>query len=199
MLKKDLKTSEILQSLEEDALHLQKITLGELIERLGYRVYGLGILIFALPSIVPLSAIPGVAAFFSLPIMLLSLQLIFSKKEPWLPKWLMSKSIETAHLKKLFHYAIPYLQKIEKLIKPRYPFFSKKIVEIFVGLLIAWLSILLMLPIPFSNMLFGALIAVLALGLIEKDGLIILIGLLIGGITAVLYIQAFNLLITWLF
>lgn len=199
MLKNDLKTSEIFLSLEKDVLHEKKITLGELIERLGYRVYGLGILIFALPSIVPLSAIPGVAALFSLPIILLSIQLIFSKKDPWLPQWLKNKNLETQHLKKLFRYAIPYLQKTEKFIKPRYPFFSKKVMEVFVGFLIAWLSILLMLPIPFSNMLFGALIALLAIGLIEKDGLVLFLGLILSSITVVLYIHAFNLLITWLF
>lgn len=198
-MKEDLKTSEIFQSLEEEALHQPKITLGELIERLGYRVYGLGILIFALPSIVPVGAIPGVAAIFSLPIILLSLQLIFSRKEPWLPQWLKKKSLDTAHLKKLFHYSIPYLQKVERFIRPRYLFFSTRTVKIFLGLLIAWLSVLLMLPIPLSNMLFGSLIALLALGLIEKDGLIILIGLLLGIVTAGLYIQAFNFLLTWLF
>lgn len=198
-MKEDLKTSEIFQSLDEEALHQPNITLGELIDRLGYRVYGLGILIFALPSIVPVSAIPGVAALFSIPIILLSLQLVFSRKEPWLPQWLKKKSIATSHIKKLFHYSIPYLQKIEKFIKPRYPFFSTRIVKVFLGLLIAWLSVLLMLPIPLSNMLFGSLIAILALGLIEKDGLIILIGLLLGIITAALYIQAFNFLLTWLF
>ncbi len=198
-MNKDLNTSEIFQTLEENALHQQQITVGELIARLGYRVYGIGILIFALPSIVPLGAIPGVAALFSLPILLLSIQLILSKKDPWLPQWLKDKSIETSHLKKMFHYAIPYLQKTEKLIKPRYPFFSTKIMEVFVGLLIAWLSILLMLPIPLSNMLFGSLIALLALGLIEKDGLVLLAGLVLGGVTAILYIQAFKFLVNWLF
>jgi hypothetical protein len=61
------------------------------------------------------------------------------------------------------------------------------------------LSILLMLPIPFSNMLFGSLISLLAIGLVEKDGLVLLMGLILGGITISLYIKAFMFLLSWFF
>ena len=198
MQKVDRKTSEIFQFLLDEALTQHKITIAEFIEHLGYRVYGLGILIFALPSIVPIAVIPGVAALFSVPIFFLSIQLIFAKKIPLFPSWLKNKTINTAHLKKLFHYAIPYLQRIEKLIKPRYLFFSSSIGKVILGILIAWLSILLMLPIPLSNMIFGGLIALLALGLIERDGIILCVGLILGFITVVLYMKVFVLFFNWL-
>lgn len=198
-MKLELRTSEILISLSEEALKSKKITIDKLVKSLNYRVYGISILIFSLPSIIPLSAIPGVAAFFSLPIILFSLQMIFSKKTPWLPQWLKNKTIDTKHLQKLFHYAIPYLQRVEKIIKPRYYFFTSKTMEVLIGILLTLLSILLMLPIPLSNMLFGFLISLLAIGLIEKDGLVLMIGLIFGSITIGLYIQAVFMLLNWLF
>ncbi len=199
IVKNDLRTSQVLLSLCEEVMQEKQITLEKLVKSLNHRVYGMGILIFSLPSLVPLSIIPGVAAFFSLPIILLSLQLIFSKKVPWLPKRLKNKAIQTDLLKKIFNYSIPYLQKIEQIIKPRYHFFSSKSIEILVGILLTWLSILLILPIPLSNMLFGSLISLLAIGLIEKDGLVLLIGIILGSITITLYINVFLLLLNWLF
>ena len=48
--------------------------------------------------------------------------------------------------------------------------------EIITGIVIMMLALLLLLPIPFSNFIFAALIIIFSLGLIEKDGFFILCG-----------------------
>lgn len=53
-----------------------------------------------------------------------------------------------------------------------------RITEIINGITILGLAFLLMLPIPFSNFIFGGLLAIFNSGIIEKDGLLIFIGYL---------------------
>lgn len=192
------KISQLFSNLCEHPELNQDLTLGKLIDLLGYRTYGAGILIFALPSVLPLSAIPGIAAFFSLPILFLSLQLIFAKTSPWLPHWLKSKKLDTQKLQFFLKQAIPRIQYAEKIITPRYLFFSSPSMKIVFGIVLSLLSVFLMLPIPFSNMLFGAQIALIALGLMENDGLVLLICLMLSGVTIVFFYQAILLLLTWL-
>ena len=67
---------------------------------------------------------------------------------------------------------------VERLIKPRLLFMTGRVSEIFCSTIIIFLAILLSLPIPFSNFFYGFFIACFALGLLEQDGLLVLIGLL---------------------
>lgn len=191
--------SQVLTVLYQHPEFYQELSIGKLMDLLNHRAYGLGILIFSIPSILPLSSIPGVAALFSLPILLLALQLIILKKNPWLPHCLRKKKLKSDMLAHFLKSAIPYVQKAEKFIQPRYAFFSQRFVQPFVGITLLLLSILLMLPIPLSNMVFGSLIALIALGLIENDGLVLLIGFVLSAITIFCYFHAITVLLLWLF
>lgn len=191
--------SQALTSLYQHPEFHQALTVGKLMELLNHRTYGLGILIFSIPSILPLSSIPGVAALFSLPILLLALQLTITKKNPWLPHWLRKKKLQSDVLAHFLKNIIPYVQKAEKIIQPRYAFFNQRFFQPFIGITLLLLSILLMLPIPLSNMVFGSLIALIALGLIENDGLILLIGFILSIITIFCYYHAITTLLLWVF
>lgn len=191
--------SQVLVTLYQHPEFNQTLTIGKLMDLLEHRAFGLGILIFSIPSVLPLSSIPGVAALFSLPILLLALQLIIIRKKPWLPHWLRNKKLNSDTLTRFLQNAIPYVQKAEKLIRPRYAFCRRPFVQPFIGITLVLLSILLMLPIPLSNMIFGSLIALIALGLIENDGLILLIGVTLSIITFFCYFQAITSLLLWLF
>lgn len=169
----DKRSSQILIDMLQDQNHAGDLTFFRIVQYLGDRAYGLSILFFALPSALPISAIPGIALFFSMPIFLLSVQMILMKKNLWLPKKLGTIKIPHEKLKKIIQAAIPYLQKIEKWLKPRLSFMTSVYMDIMNGIILLCLSILLMLPIPFSNYLLATLIIIFSLGLIEKDGVFI--------------------------
>lgn len=78
-------------------------------------------------------------------------------------------------ISKIIHTTVPYLIKIEYFLKPRWSFMTCRFMEIINGTIIFCLAILLMLPIPFSNFIFAALLITFSLGLIEKDGLFIIL------------------------
>ena len=153
-----------------------ELTYQEILQILGERAFGIVLLFFALPSALPFSTVPGVSVVFSVPIALFSCQMVFARKTLWLPKIIAKRTIHQKTIPKAIHATVPYLTKIEYFLKPRWEFMTCRLMEIINGTLIFCLAILLMLPIPLSNFIFAALLIIFSLGLIERDGLLLVIG-----------------------
>jgi len=75
---------------------------------------------------------------------------------------------------------LPTLRAFEKVIHPRVGWLAGDWVTIPVGAICLLLAVIITLPIPLGNVVPGAAISVLALGMIERDGLAIGLGLLIS-------------------
>jgi len=170
-------SSEILMDVAQNKTFVNNdLTFRCLFQLFGNRAFGMGLLFFALPSALPLSTIPGVAFAFSLPIIMFSFQIIADKQTLWLPKIIADRTIEHEKIVKIIDTTMPYLIKIERFLKPRLPLMTSRIMNIISGITIFCLALLLILPIPLSNFIFAILIVIFSLGLIEKDGIFILIG-----------------------
>lgn len=169
-------SSEILMELIENKDLRGDLTYQYILQTLGNRVFGIAILFFALPSILPFSAIPGVAVFFSFPIVILALEMILGRKSLWLPRRFTQKTISHTTITKVISAILPYVIQLEGLSKPRLAFMTCRPMEIINGITILFLALLLMLPLPFSNFIFGALLVIFSMGMIEKDGFLVFIG-----------------------
>jgi hypothetical protein len=151
----------------------ETITFKDLVDRLGNQAFGIIVVLFALPSTLPLSIIPGFSFVFGLPILVIAAHLIIGKETLWLPQFLAMKEINPRRLGLIIKKTIPYLKQLERILKPRWLFLASKGMERLHGLMLLILSILMALPIPFSNMVIALLIIFLGLGLAEKDGVMI--------------------------
>lgn len=168
--------SEILMEIAQTKPVNGAVTFRRILQKLGQRSFGIALLFCSLPSVLPVAAIPGVAFFFGVPIILFALQMVIGRKMLWLPKSIADHAISHKKVSKFIFTATPYLVKIEKFLKPRLALMTSHIMEVINGLTIFFLALLLMLPIPFSNFIFSSLIILFSLGIIAKDGLFILIG-----------------------
>lgn len=187
--------SQILISLINEVKEMSEISMERLMEILGRRSFGIAIFILAIPNILFISVIPGLSVLFGIPMLLISIEMCLGLKTPWLPKRLLNKTIPSEKLISFITASLPYIQKSEKFLKPRFLFISSKSGERFVGLLFILLSITLMLPIPFSNMILGLLISITALGIVTKDGVAICFGLLLSIIFFIVIFMTTNVLI----
>ena len=71
----------------------------------------------------------------------------------------------------------PYLERLEKICKPRLPIVTETVGKVLIGIVILALGAVMILPIPFlGNMPPGFAASVIAIGMTERDGLIVLIG-----------------------
>jgi len=158
------------------------ITVGEIKNALHERGFGILMAIAAIPICLPIPAPPGYTTLFSLPLFIFSLQMIFGMSAPWLPAWLERKNIEKSTLEKTLAKANPWLKKIEKYMHPRLTYIGSRTWERFIGFFAFVFAISIAIPLPLTNFLPGMGTLVMSLGLVNRDGLTILFGMLIGTI-----------------
>ncbi len=157
----------------------RSMTLGELEAMLKGRGFGMLLLLLALPFTFPI-AIPGLSVPFGLVIMLIGLRLAAGRK-PWLPAFILRREIQYALLEKIVGLGLTLAVKMEKVVKPRMHFLQRwpGMVNL-IGLGIASGGLLLSLPlpplIPFSNTIPAFAVLFLTAGMIERDGLLVLLG-----------------------
>jgi hypothetical protein len=163
----------------------ERIAVGDLLRVLGDRALGALIFIFAVPNVVPLP--PGVSTVLGAPLLFLSAQLMFGLR-PWLPTLVSKRSIAREDLAVLVRRVVPWLAKAEKLLRPRMRGLASPPVEYLVGLVSLLLAVIMVLPIPLGNALPALAISLMALGVLERDGLWVLGGLVTAGVSvAVVY------------
>ena len=156
-----------------------RITLGALRDALGDRGFGVLLFIFALPNLVPVN-IPLLSAVLGLPLVLLAAQLSYGRHKPWFPDWLTDQTFSRQGFAAVVTRALPYLERAERLLRPRLTVLLSWTGERLIGIAILILALVLALPIPFANWLPACAIAIIALAIVEKDGVAVLIGLVVG-------------------
>jgi hypothetical protein len=156
-----------------------RISLGALRDALGDRGFGVLLFVFAFPNLLPHN-IPLVSAVLGLPLILLAAQLTYGRHKPWFPSWLAERSFPRLGFTAIVMHALPYLERAERLLKPRLTGLLSWTGERFIGIALLVLAIALTLPIPFGNFLPAFAIAIVGLALVEKDGVAVLVGLGVG-------------------
>ncbi|MEO1656949.1 MAG: exopolysaccharide biosynthesis protein [Pseudomonadota bacterium] len=154
------------------------ISLAGLIHALEERAFGLGILILALPCCIPfLYGIPQVVA---LPMLALAAQLAAGRNEPWLPQSLAKREVPVGGLQDVVGRTRRYLGFLEKLASPRLQFLSSGVGARIVGAVMLIPTASILVPLPSTNTVPGIGVAIASVGLLERDGLLIIAGLGLG-------------------
>ena len=189
MEKKEHSTSETLALVVVNNKN-HTMSVGDIKNSMHERGFGILLAIAALPLCLPIPVPPGYTTFFSIPLFIFSVQMIFGMRAPWLPLWITKKQVKRATLEKLIEKANPWLRKIEKHLKPRLTYISVRAWERIIGIFSFVFALSISLPLPLTNFPPGWGILIMSLGLLSKDGLTILVGMIIGtvgvGITMVI-------------
>lgn len=148
--------------------------MGEVVNRLGARGMPLAILLLAAPFVV--IPIPGVSTAFGIVFFVMSVCLMFGI-QPWLPGFVARRMVPDSTLSKIVSGADRVLRPVEKLAKPRMEWVTSKKLNPIHGLtmLSATFLFALPIPIPFNNTPFALCMVLLALGLLERDGVMTLV------------------------
>lgn len=162
--------SEILRDLcAED-----RITVGEIVDRFGRRAFGALLFIFSTPNLLPLP--PGSSTVLGAPLVLLAPQVALGVHAPWLPRFVDDREISGHDLNRFFGKLLPTVERFEKVSRPRLVFLFGGAGDRLLGLVCTLLALILILPIPFGNLLPALTIGVLAFSLVQRDGVFALLG-----------------------
>jgi len=158
-------------------LHARKaeLTVGEMVSRVEHGDGPVAVLfVLTLPVLLPLP--PGVSMLLALPLLVISLQIVAGRSTLWLPDALSRRTIKRAALAGLLHRLLPPLKRFETLVRPRLRFLTGPIGARVVGLACTLIAMVLVLPIPFANLVPAVALTLFALGLTRRDGLLVLAG-----------------------
>lgn len=172
-------------NIKESLKKLQKInskqvSIRNIIDILDEKAAQIIIIILCAPTALPIPALPVLTQILSSIVIITLLQLFIGKKSIWLPKKLNNKKVNSETIHKSVGKLIHYHEKIEGIIKPRIKILSSAIFNKIIFLFCIFLSMVVALPIPFSNTVPSMAIIVIMLGIIEKDGILILLGILLA-------------------
>jgi len=144
------------------------VTVGWLTSTLHQRSFGIVMLCLGLLATTPIgSSVPG----FILAVM--AVQLIVGRTEPVFPHFIMTRRLPTTQLLRLGCRAIHVLKYLEKAVHPRWPM-TFEVAKRAVGVIILLLAVVLLLtPMPLSNVAPAMVISMISLAYVEEDGLLL--------------------------
>lgn len=157
--------------------HSERIALGDLMGILGDRAFGALLLLLSIPNVLP---VPGLSTVTGLPMILIGAQMAAGRDRPWLPRKVAAATVERDAFLRVVTRAHPYVDRLERHLRPRLPGLTRPPAERLLGLAVMVLATILALPIVFGNQPPAFAIALIALGLIEKDGAFVAAGLAAG-------------------
>lgn len=165
------------------------LSLQEILNALSGRGTDVLLLFLSLPFCQPLQ-IPGMSTPFGIIIALIGLRSAV-RRGVFLPKSLLNKKISSKVIDSIVTKSLWIVRKIKPFVHPRLRWICQNpVMRVPNGLIIflAGLFLALPLPIPFSNMPAAWVVFLVALGLLEDDGLFVSIGYVIAaaGVTAIL-------------
>ncbi|PWC78388.1 exopolysaccharide biosynthesis protein [Azospirillum sp. TSH64] len=170
-------------SLGEDR---SKISLGEIMDALGDRAFGALLLILSIPNVLP---VPGLSTATGVPMILLGAQMAAGRHSPWLPRRMLAASFDRKAFLGVIRRAKPWAERVERHLRPRLPAMAGPTAERLLGLAVVVLAVILSLPIVFGNQPPALAIALIALGLMESDGVFVSAGL-VAGLLAIVIVAA---------
>jgi hypothetical protein len=135
--------------------------------------FGIVMLCLGLLATTPVgSTLPGLI------LAVMAAQMIVGRTQPVFPRFLMTRRLPSKQVLSIGGRAIRVLKYLEKLIHPRWPR-TFEVAKRAVGVMVLLLTVVLLLtPVPLSNVVPAMVISVIALAYIEEDGLLLSVGFL---------------------
>lgn len=158
----------------------EQVTLRQILQIIGEQGLLFVCMFLCIPFLIPVS-IPGVSTVFGAAIILMSISITLNRL-PWLPERIMNRPIATEKLVPTLERGAQIISRLDRWVRPRLNALTQgAAINRFNGLMLLFGGVLLIFPlglIPFSNTLPALAIIFLAVGMLQRDGLFILLGYL---------------------
>lgn len=169
----------------------EQVSFEQLAQVLGTQAFGMLLLIVALPCALPMP--PGIGTICGVFAVVIALQMLIGRRHLWLPRRLAARRMARRDFQRIVRLAGPWLGRVERLCRPRLAVLTGSLGRVALGAILLVLAVIVVLPIPLGNIAPGIAMLVLAVGLSERDGVVIGIGMTLAA--AALALTAWGLLV----
>jgi hypothetical protein len=152
-----------------------RVTIGDLIDAFGKRGHAALLILLGAPNMLPLP-LPGLSMLSGLPLLFVTVQIALGRPVPWCPDRLRARSIDRADFLRITGFVLPRLERLERIVRPRWSVLTMGLPRRTLGVFAMLLAVTLILPLPFGNGLPGLALAIIGLALLERDGLLVIVG-----------------------
>ncbi|MEM1036505.1 MAG: exopolysaccharide biosynthesis protein [Pseudomonadota bacterium] len=169
-----------LQGLEimADQAKPEGLSLHAIFDQLNERAFGAALFLLALPCAIPfLYLVPQIV---SLPMMALTLQMLAGREEPWLPEKFGSRKIDKAGLTRMASFGRKWFGWLERVSRPRLTWLTGHKAERVIALFLTVFCASILVPLPLTNTTPGIAVAIACFGLMSRDGIMVILGVVIG-------------------
>lgn len=167
----------------------EPVTIACMLEATGHRSFGALLLVPGLLVFSPLSGIPGLPSFFAVMVGLIALQLLAGRKHFWLPQWLLQRSASRSKYDRALAFLKRPARFVDRLLRHRLTFLTEGL-AVRINALLCLLIAATMPPlelIPFGNSTAGAALTFLGLGMMARDGALVIAAIALLGVLAYLF------------
>jgi hypothetical protein len=147
--------------------------------RIAERGFGMLLVLLALPTLVPVLP-PGSAATIGLIYTFIGFQMLLGRKYPWLPQRIRNYRLSENAAQKLRERGVSFFKNLERFSRARWPFMETALMLRLVALTIILMGFILFTPLPFMNTIPALAVMLLGTGLLNRDGLLLLTGLVLS-------------------
>ncbi len=172
----------------------ENVSINDILEAVHERGFGLLLLILSVPMALPIPVPPGINILLASPLILLTAQQAIGRHTIWLPNWMLHKTIKRSKMSAIIKGLLPWSDKIEKLIKPRLEFITLGVFSNLIGVFGLIMALTVCVPLPLTNTVPSLGIALMAIGVIMRDGFAVISGAIIG----ILWVTALSFIIIFL-
>lgn len=184
MLQLHHRTSDTLPALALAGVGPQ-ISVRSIISTLGERGFALLVVGLGLPNCLPMP--PPIPLICGLLLIFVAFQMVVGWKSPWLPRFILDKTVSRATMASFIERALPWVQKLERFAKPRLGILDHHIAFRLIGSALMVFSVALVFAAPFIGQVpLGVSVVLIGLGLVERDGVLVLAGMAAGVVGSVL-------------
>ncbi|WOO41312.1 exopolysaccharide biosynthesis protein [Rubellicoccus peritrichatus] len=172
-------------------------SLGEMLNVLENKGFGILLVFLALPSALPVPA-AGYSTPFGIVLFLIGVQMLFGRRVLWLPRWAKKVRLGRKMSMRMTKAGVTFFGKIEHLIKPRMHWIHKGPGRRFLAMLVILMSLLMCLPIPTTNTIPAMVIFLVGISLSEEDGLFGFGAGFVGLLAVSIYVFPIYLLVSFI-
>lgn len=170
--------SALLQKFREE-LPPERVRIDEVLEAFHERGFGIVLFIFSLPAAAPIPA-PGINTLIAIPLLFLTVQMAIGRHTVWFPERIKQHSLSSDLCGRMIDVCIPWIIWLEKFTKPRLGFMTQGLFSKLIGVFGFIMALSGAVPLPLMNTVPAIGISLMAVGVIMRDGLIVLSGCVLG-------------------
>jgi hypothetical protein len=174
----------------------QSVRIADLLADLGDRSFAWSVLIFAMLNVIPLP--PGATLILAIPVLLVTGQMALGFTHLSLPDFIARRRVSRDGLRRGVLRMRPLLRAFERMLRPRKVWMFTRRTEQLTAMCLFAVAVALYIPLPGSGFLPALSLMVAALAMLERDGLVMMIGLGMGAVSITITLAVIAVLLAGL-